>query len=118
MRPFVTCPPSPSLMNASLSRRSAFPRDLEQMRTSGNPLKAHAPAARDLEALARDELTDDVGDENLAGLRPRTNPKGGMDHGAEEALLGRNRLARVDADAHPHRLARMGLVVPGETPLD
>src|SRR5262249_57512128 len=104
-------------------------REGTRMRLVGLPrhlVEAHAPQALQIdatpiherEAAAGHELLHHLRDEDLARLGAGADAEGGVDGRAEEAALGANGLACVDADAEPDRLTSLLAVVSREGLLD
>src|SRR5439155_27184616 len=82
---------------------SLRPAHLVQAETVREALQRRAPAVDEGETLAGGELADDVGDEDLAGPRMGGDPRRGLHGAAEKVLALRDRLARIETDAHPDR---------------
>src|SRR5215470_10530779 len=124
------CPAGSSSITRSFHGRYAPCRSgRTRMRLVGLPrhlVKARAPQALQIdatpvherEAAAGHELLHHLRDEDLAGLGTGADAEGGVDGRAEQAALGANGLACVDADAEPDRLTSLFAVAPREGLLD
>src|SRR5207245_11150015 len=96
---------------------SLRPAHLVQAETVREALQRRAPAVDEGETLAGGELAYHVGDEDLAGPRMGGDPRRGLDGAAEEVLALRDRLARIETDAHPDRGVGLVRVVSRDRPL-
>src|SRR5215472_8134777 len=130
MAPLEICPAGTSPITRSFHGRCVPCRSGgTRMRLVGLPrhlVEAHAAQALQVDATpvherepaAGHELLHHLRDEDLAGLGAGADAEGGMDGRAEEAALGANGLACVDADAEPDRLTSLFAVAPRESLLD
>src|SRR5439155_716192 len=77
-------------------------------------LERYAAAIGEGEALTGGELPDDVGDQDLSGPRMGGDPRRRLHGAAEEVLTFRDRLARIETDAHPDGGVGLVRVVSGD----
>src|SRR5262245_45539864 len=77
--------------------------DGEEPMRAVETLELYLAALGEFDSRIRDELPDEIRDENLPTERLACNPRGVVNGGAEEAIRLLDRITRVNADPDPDR---------------